>query len=205
MAPLWHALRAEELKALGTKSPRFVDDFVTRSELQVLPGSKGLSYERGSIREAAAGGDGDGASGAPDRRGERGQPAAGSLGGTSARVLAAVCARGKRAACRTAAATGGRADWYCGRSCGAADRTGVHPGTGATACLGWIHAILDDAGCSPAGVQLCDCAGGQRAVQPRACGAVASAGYSELAEAAGSHHVWWLVQLSAFYRFAPGV
>jgi putative ABC transport system permease protein len=51
MAPLWHALRAEELKTLGTKSPRFVDDFLTRSELQVLPGSKGLSYERGSIEK----------------------------------------------------------------------------------------------------------------------------------------------------------
>ena len=51
MAPLWHALRAEELKALGTKSQRFVDDFLTRSELQVLPGSKGLSYERGSIEK----------------------------------------------------------------------------------------------------------------------------------------------------------
>jgi predicted permease len=51
MAPLWHALRAEELKALGTKPPRFVDDFLTRSELQVLPGSKGLSYERGSIEK----------------------------------------------------------------------------------------------------------------------------------------------------------
>jgi predicted permease len=51
MAPLWHALRAEELKALGTKSPRFADDFLTRSELQVLPGSKGLSYERGSIEK----------------------------------------------------------------------------------------------------------------------------------------------------------
>ena len=51
MAPLWHALRAEELKALGTRSPRFVDDFLTRSELQILPGSKGLSYERGSIEK----------------------------------------------------------------------------------------------------------------------------------------------------------
>src|SRR5258707_13613786 len=51
MAPLWHALRAEELKALGTKSPRFVDDFLTRSELQVLPGSKGLCYEGGSIEK----------------------------------------------------------------------------------------------------------------------------------------------------------
>src|SRR5258707_13924701 len=98
MAPLWHALRAEELKALGTKAPRFVDDFVTRGELQVLPGSKGLSYERGSIREAAAGGDGDGASGAPGRRGGPGRPAAGSLGGSGARVRSAGCAWGTRAA-----------------------------------------------------------------------------------------------------------
>jgi predicted permease len=51
LAPLWHALRAEELKALGTKSPRFVDDFLTRSELQVLPGSKGLSYERDALEK----------------------------------------------------------------------------------------------------------------------------------------------------------
>jgi putative ABC transport system permease protein len=50
MAPLWHSLRAEELKALGTKSPRFVDDFLTRSELQVLPGSKGLSYNRDDLQ-----------------------------------------------------------------------------------------------------------------------------------------------------------
>jgi putative ABC transport system permease protein len=50
MAPLWHSLRAEELKALGTRSQRFVDEFLTRSELQVLPGSKGLSYERGSLQ-----------------------------------------------------------------------------------------------------------------------------------------------------------
>jgi putative ABC transport system permease protein len=51
MAPLWHALRAEELKALGTKSPRFVDDFLTRSELQVLPGSNGLSYNRDGLEK----------------------------------------------------------------------------------------------------------------------------------------------------------
>jgi putative ABC transport system permease protein len=51
MAPLWHALRAEELKALGTRSARFVDDFLTRSVLQVLPGSRGLSYNRDSIEK----------------------------------------------------------------------------------------------------------------------------------------------------------
>ena len=51
LAPLWHSLRAEELKALGTRSPRFVDEFLTRSELEVLPGSKGLSYDRNSLRK----------------------------------------------------------------------------------------------------------------------------------------------------------
>jgi len=51
MAPLWHALRAEELKALGTRSPRFVDEFLTRSELQVLPGSNGLSYQRDTLQK----------------------------------------------------------------------------------------------------------------------------------------------------------
>jgi predicted permease len=51
MAPLWHALRAEELKALGTRSPRFVDEFLTRSELQVLPGSKGVSYSRDTLEK----------------------------------------------------------------------------------------------------------------------------------------------------------
>jgi putative ABC transport system permease protein len=49
MAPLWHSLRAEELKALGTKSPRFIDGFLTHSELQVLHGSTGLSYQRQSL------------------------------------------------------------------------------------------------------------------------------------------------------------
>ena len=51
LAPLWHALRAEELKALGEKSPRFVDEFLTRSELLVLPGSTGLSFDRGVLED----------------------------------------------------------------------------------------------------------------------------------------------------------
>jgi putative ABC transport system permease protein len=51
VAPLWHALRAEELKALGTRSPRFVDDFLTRSQLLVLPGSNGISYNRDSMEK----------------------------------------------------------------------------------------------------------------------------------------------------------
>jgi putative ABC transport system permease protein len=50
VAPLWHALRAEELKALGTRSQRFVDEFLTRSQLQILPGARGLSYNRDSLK-----------------------------------------------------------------------------------------------------------------------------------------------------------
>jgi putative ABC transport system permease protein len=44
--PLWHALRADELKALGTQSKRFTDDFLTNSRMRVLPGARGFSYER---------------------------------------------------------------------------------------------------------------------------------------------------------------
>jgi putative ABC transport system permease protein len=51
MAPLWHALRAEELKTFGTKSQRFVDEYLTRSELIVTPGSRGLSYDRDSLQK----------------------------------------------------------------------------------------------------------------------------------------------------------
>ncbi len=46
MQPLWHALRADELKALGTKSKRFTDDFLTNSRMLVLPGARGFSYSR---------------------------------------------------------------------------------------------------------------------------------------------------------------
>lgn len=47
MQPLWHALRAEELKALGTRTKRFTDDFLTNSRMLVLPGARGFSYSRG--------------------------------------------------------------------------------------------------------------------------------------------------------------
>ena len=50
MAPLWHALRAEELKALGTRSRHFTADFLTRSRLLVLPGAGGFSYQRNAFR-----------------------------------------------------------------------------------------------------------------------------------------------------------
>jgi putative ABC transport system permease protein len=46
MNPLWHALRADELKAMGTRSKRFTDDFLTNSKMKVLPGASGFSYAR---------------------------------------------------------------------------------------------------------------------------------------------------------------
>ncbi len=49
VAPLWHALRAEELKALGHRSQRFVDGFLTHSRLVIEPGARGLSYSRSSL------------------------------------------------------------------------------------------------------------------------------------------------------------
>ena len=49
MAPLWHALRAEELKALGKHSPKFVDGFLTKSQLLVLPGARGFSFSRDTL------------------------------------------------------------------------------------------------------------------------------------------------------------
>ena len=49
VAPLWYALRAEELKGLGKRSPRFVDDFLTHSRLQLQPGARGLSYSRSDL------------------------------------------------------------------------------------------------------------------------------------------------------------
>ena len=51
LAPLWHALRAEEMKALGKQSPKFVAGFVTNSRLRVLPGATGYSYQRNDFRE----------------------------------------------------------------------------------------------------------------------------------------------------------
>jgi predicted permease len=50
LAPLWHALRAEELKALGKRSPRFVREFLDNSRLLLLPGAQGFSYQRGGLK-----------------------------------------------------------------------------------------------------------------------------------------------------------
>jgi predicted permease len=51
IAPLWHALRAEELKTLGASSPRFVAGFLTNSRLLVKSGTQGFSYRRPSIEK----------------------------------------------------------------------------------------------------------------------------------------------------------
>ena len=46
LQPLWKALRAQELKAMGHRSPKFIAGFLTNSELLVLPGAKGFSFSR---------------------------------------------------------------------------------------------------------------------------------------------------------------
>jgi predicted permease len=46
MNPLWHALRADELKALGARSKKFTDEFLTNSRMRILPGARGFSYDR---------------------------------------------------------------------------------------------------------------------------------------------------------------
>jgi predicted permease len=48
-APLWHALRADELKTLGSTSKRFTDEYLTNSRLLVQPGERGFSYNRESF------------------------------------------------------------------------------------------------------------------------------------------------------------
>lgn len=50
LAPLWHGLRAEELKGIGTHSKRFTDSFLNKSQLLLDPGSVGFSYQRGDFR-----------------------------------------------------------------------------------------------------------------------------------------------------------
>ncbi|WP_419807049.1 ABC transporter permease [Terriglobus sp.] len=49
IAPLWHALRAQELQALGNRSERFTDEFLANSRLHLLPGAQGLSYSRETL------------------------------------------------------------------------------------------------------------------------------------------------------------
>jgi putative ABC transport system permease protein len=47
--PLWYAIRADELKLMGTSSERFRDAFLTKSHLSVLDGAKGMSPMRKDI------------------------------------------------------------------------------------------------------------------------------------------------------------
>ena len=51
MNPLWHALRAEELKALGHRSKHFTDDFLTNSRMILKPGASGFSYSRDNYQK----------------------------------------------------------------------------------------------------------------------------------------------------------
>ncbi|HWZ11514.1 MAG TPA: ABC transporter permease [Acidobacteriaceae bacterium] len=50
LAPLWHAERADELKAMETRKPHFVDEFLNKSRLLVLDGGEGFSYQRDDLR-----------------------------------------------------------------------------------------------------------------------------------------------------------
>ena len=49
VTPLWHALRANEPKALGHRPQTFIDDFLTRSRLVIEPGARGLSDSRTTL------------------------------------------------------------------------------------------------------------------------------------------------------------
>ena len=71
--------------------------------------------------------------------------------------------------------------------------------------LGRHHGVLDDAGCSSAGLQLCDCVGGECALQPGAgdCSLLRPDIVNSL-EATDFDDVWRRVELSASHRFAAG-
>ncbi len=47
--PLWHALRADELKTSTNKSPRFIAGFLTNNRLLLRPGARGFSYTRANL------------------------------------------------------------------------------------------------------------------------------------------------------------
>ena len=51
LAPLWHGLRAEELKALKVSSKHFTDGYLTNSRLNLLPGASGFSYQRDDFQK----------------------------------------------------------------------------------------------------------------------------------------------------------
>jgi putative ABC transport system permease protein len=47
--PLWHALRADEVKTGTDKSPRFIAGFLTNNQLLLRPGARGFSYTRSGL------------------------------------------------------------------------------------------------------------------------------------------------------------
>lgn len=49
LAPLWHALREDELKAIPNATPKFREGFVAKSHLNLSPASKGFSPVRDQI------------------------------------------------------------------------------------------------------------------------------------------------------------
>ena len=91
LAPLWHALRADELSALGKRSQRFTDDFLTNSRLLVLPGARGLSYSRDNLRKPLARRHGHGGTRPAHRFGQRRESPARPVRWTRARVLRPLC------------------------------------------------------------------------------------------------------------------
>jgi putative ABC transport system permease protein len=48
--PLWHAIRADELKQMGHSTENFRENFVAKSHLSVLDGTKGLSPLRSDVQ-----------------------------------------------------------------------------------------------------------------------------------------------------------
>lgn len=50
IAPLWYAIRADELKAMSNTSDRFRESFLAKSHLSVLDGAKGMSPLRTDIQ-----------------------------------------------------------------------------------------------------------------------------------------------------------
>jgi putative ABC transport system permease protein len=47
--PVWHAIRADELKQMGHRTESFSENFVAKSQLSLLDGTKGLSPLRSSV------------------------------------------------------------------------------------------------------------------------------------------------------------
>jgi putative ABC transport system permease protein len=50
ISALWHSIRADELKVIGSRSQQFIDEFLTNSRLSLLDGAKGFSPLRKDAR-----------------------------------------------------------------------------------------------------------------------------------------------------------